>query len=210
MATPVRVAIVDDSAVMRRGISALLEVDEGVVVVGEAGDGDEALALADRESPDIVLLDVRMPRRDGVSVVRELSARCRVLMLTFSDETDIIRRALDEGAVGYLVHGTFDADSLAAMVRTAAAGTTALSGPALTAVLSPAAPARRTGEEWGLSARQAEVMDLVSRGQNNRAIAQGLFLTEKTVKNHINQIFAKLGASSRGEAIATWLGTTTV
>lgn len=209
MATPVRVAIVDDSAVMRRGISALLEVDDGIVVVGEAGNGDEALTLVAHEAPDIALLDVRMPGRDGLSVVKELAGRCRVLMLTFSDETAVIRRALDDGAVGYLVHGTFDADSLTAMVKTAAAGTVALSGPALTAVLTPQAPTARSGDEWGLSARQVEVMELVAQGQNNRTIAQGLFLTEKTVKNHINQIFAKLGATSRGEAIATWLGTAT-
>lgn len=203
-----RVMIVDDSAVVRRGVRTLLELDEAIDVVGEAGDGEAALALAAETSPDIVLLDVRMPKRDGLSVVGTLAERAKVLMLTFSDEPHVVRAAMDDGAIGYLVHGTFDADSLAATVRSAASGMTALSGPALTAMRSPLERERPNGEQWGLSARQCEVMDLIAAGRANREIAKELFLTEKTVKNHINQIFAKLSAENRGQAIATWLGTT--
>ncbi len=203
----VKVGIVDDSAVMRRGIRALLETDDELEIVGEAGDGDAALALLADERPDVILLDVRMPSRDGLSVVRELTESTRVLMLTFSDESDVIHTALEEGAVGYLVHGTFDADRLAFMVRAAAEGTGTLSGPALEALragLAPtASPARDTHD---LSERQVEVMDLVAAGKSNGAIAKELFLSEKTVKNHINQIFAKLAVTSRAEAIVAWLG----
>lgn len=205
------VGIVDDSSVMRRGIRALLETDEELDIVGEAGNGDEAVALVNQHQPQVVLLDVRMPTRDGLSVVRQLSESTNVLMLTFSDENDVILTALDEGAIGYLVHGTFDADRLSAMVRAAAEGTGSLSGPALEALRNgrpPEVPSTGDGpmDTLGLSGRQIEVMDLVSRGSANGAIAKELFLSEKTVKNHINQIFAKLGVTTRAEAIVAWLG----
>lgn len=206
------VAIVDDSSVMRRGIRALLETDDELEVVGEAGNGDEALALVTRQRPDVVLLDVRMPQRDGLSVVGQLAERTHVLMLTFSDENDVILTALEAGAIGYLVHGTFDADRLSAMVRAAAEGTGSLSGPALAALRNGRPPAEaEAGPEpsvMGLSGRQVEVMDLVSTGAANGNIAKELFLSEKTVKNHINQIFAKLGVTTRAEAIVVWLGRT--
>ncbi|MGL4178355.1 MAG: response regulator, partial [Dermatophilaceae bacterium] len=190
-----RVCVVDDSAVMRRGIRSLVETDEQLEVVGEAGDGEEALRVVHEAKPDVVLLDVRMPTRDGLSVVRDLSSTAHVLMLTFSDESEVIRRALEEGAIGYLVHGTFDAEGLAAMVRAAAEGTGTLSGPALAALLGghtrPVAPTRHL-----LSERQAEVMDLIAAGKANGVIARELFVSEKTVKNHINQIFPKLGVTT--------------
>lgn len=211
MTDRIKALIVDDSAVVRRGVRTLLELDDDIEVVGEAGDGDAALALAAETQPDIVLLDVRMPRRDGLSIIAELAQAARVLMLTFSDESHVIHQAMAAGATGYLVHGTFDADSLAATVRSAASGMAALSGPALSAMLAPAQAepvngADRAGK-WGLSLRQAEVMDLIAQGSSNREIAKALFLTEKTVKNHINQVFSKLDAANRGQAIATWLGT---
>ena len=211
MGDMIKALIVDDSAIVRRGVRTLLELDGCIEIVGEAGDGDEGLRLARETAPDIVLLDVRMPKRDGLSIVGELARGSRVLMLTFSDESRVVREAMAAGATGYLVHGTFDADSLAATVRSAAAGMAAQSGPALTAMMGSATPAPLTahekGPQWGLSLRQAEVMELISQGRSNREIAKELFLTEKTVKNHINQIFTKLDASNRGQAIAAWLGT---
>ena len=195
------VCIVDDSAVMRRGIRSLVETDDQLEIVAEAGNGEQALAAVRRLRPDVVLLDVRMPTRDGISVVREISEVSHVLMLTFS--------ALDEGAIGYLVHGTFDADRLGAMVRAAAEGTGSLSGPALAALRGGRAPVAGPGgrERFDLSERQAEVMDLVAAGKTNGAIARELFLSEKTVKNHINQIFPRLAVTTRAEAIVAWLGT---
>lgn len=210
MTGKIKALIVDDSAVVRRGVRTLLELDDGIEVVGEASDGDAALALATESRPDIVLLDVRMPRRDGLSIIAELAQSARVLMLTFSDESNVIHKAMAAGATGYLVHGTFDADSLAATVRSAASGMAALSGPALSAMMTPEQPDASSPDKaatWGMSLRQAEVMDLIAKGRSNREIARDLFLTEKTVKNHINQVFSKLGAANRGQAIATWLGT---
>lgn len=206
--TPVTVLIVDDSEVMRRGIRTLLELDDSLEIVGEAADGDTALRLARELQPQVTLMDVRMPGRDGLSVVADVAALGRVLMLTFSDEPHVIREALAAGATGYLVHGTFNADSLATTVRGAAAGMSTLSEPALQAVQTPAeiAGVDTPGERWGLSARQVEVMNCIATGLGNREIARELFLTEKTVKNHINQIFTKLGVTSRSQAMARWLG----
>ncbi len=210
MSSHLRVLLVDDSPVVRVGLKALLATDPSLEVVGEAGDGDAALAAADRLDPDVVLLDVRMPGRDGLSVVRELAASAKVLMLTFSDERHVIQQALADGASGYLVHGTFDADSLGHMIRSAAAGSGSFSGPALQVLLSGQGTASDVPDRssLGLSERQAEVMDLIAQGRGNRDIAKELFLAEKTVKNHINQIFAVLGVTSRAEAIVLWLDPT--
>lgn len=205
--TPTKVLIVDDSQVVRRGIRALLELAPDLTIVGEAGDGDQALALAAQTQPDVVLLDVQMPGRDGLSVVSNLAQQARVLMLTFSDAPEVVLTAMDSGATGYVVHGTFDADALAATVRNVAEGLGVFSGPALDAVRAgKAAVTSPPVDPWGLSARQIEVLELVADGLTNQEIAERLFLTPKTVKNHINQIFSKLGARNRGQAIALWLG----
>ncbi|GGL39666.1 response regulator [Phycicoccus endophyticus] len=205
----VSVVVVDDSDIVRRGLLALLETDPELEVVGQAADGDEGLEVVRRTSPDVTLLDVRMPGRDGLSVVGEMAEHTTVLMLTFTDDHASIQRALADGALGYLVHGTFDADSLAHMVRAAAQGTGTLSGPALAALRSgPSVPTPAPGDHdaLGLSPRQAEVMDLIAQGRSNGDIARELFLAEKTVKNHINQIFAALGVETRAQAIVLWMG----
>lgn len=203
----VQLLLVDDSPVVRVGLKALLSLDAGIEVVGEAGDGDAAIRLAQQIDPDVVLLDVRMPGRDGLSAVAELAEMSTVVMLTFSDEPEVIQQALRDGASGYLVHGTFDAQSLAAMVRAAAAGSGSFSGPALDVLRGggrvPSVTEARSG--LGLSSRQVEVMDLIAAGKGNREIAKELFLAEKTIKNHINQIFASLGVTTRAEAIVLWL-----
>jgi DNA-binding NarL/FixJ family response regulator len=203
----VSVGVVDDSDIMRRGLLALLGTDPGLEVIGQAGDGDEALALVRASRPDVLLLDVRMPRRDGLSVVKEIAGLTRVLMLTFTDDDLSIHRALSDGAAGYLIHGTFDAESLAHMVRATASGAAPVSDGALRAIQRGGpAPAQAPPDDLGLSTRQAEVMDLISEGRSNTDIATHLFLAEKTVKNHINQIFAVLGVTTRAEAIVRWLG----
>lgn len=218
MSGTLRVLLVDDSPVVRMGLKALLSTEDDLEVVGEAGDGNEAVTLAATVEPEVVLLDVRMPTRDGVSVIAELAERATVIMMTFTDESHVIQNALRRGASGYLVHGTFDAQFLAAMIRQCAAGAGAFSGPALAAlrggtsepsaevVESPVAATPGDGSRTTtLSARQAEVMELVANGRSNQQIAAELFLAEKTVKNHINAIFAELGVVSRAEAIVFWL-----
>jgi DNA-binding NarL/FixJ family response regulator len=208
---PVSVVIVDDNDVIRSGLRSLLDTCDDVRVVGEAGDGDEAVALIRRLQPAVTLLDVRMPRRDGVAVAAEISSLTRVLMLTYGDAPDVVRAALAAGACGYLVHGTFRADQLVSAVLATAAGSSVFSQAATDvlreAVLAPPEPAVPVRPDVGLSPREVEVMELIAAGLTNAEISGRCFLSEKTVKNHVNHIFAKLGVRSRAEAVATWLGT---
>ncbi|MFA1545100.1 response regulator [Actinomadura chokoriensis] len=227
-----RIMVVDDNLVVRSGLISLLEAS-GFEVVGEAGDGRTALDLAAEVEPDLVLLDVQMPLMDGVTAVKTLSATTRVIMLTYTDDDRVIREAIGNGATGYLVHGTFSADELAAAVRGAISGVHSLSQAAVSALVgglggstgqeadppapppAPEAGARAANrpfdapdtDRYGLSAREAEVMQLIVQGHSNGEIAGRLFLAEKTVKNHVNRIYAKLGVTSRASAIACWLGT---
>lgn len=131
---PISVVVVDDNDVIRSGLRSLLGTCPDVEVVGEAGDGDAAVTLIRQLRPDVTLLDVRMPRRDGVSVAAEISGLTRVLMLTYSDASDVVRAALAAGAGGYLVHGSFRSEELVSAVLAMAAGSSVLSQPALDAV----------------------------------------------------------------------------
>ena len=202
----IRVAIADDNAVVRMGIRSLLGTADDVVVVGEAGDGLAAVALAKAKKPDVMLLDVRMPRQDGVVSAREVTEHTSVLMLTYSDSAEVISAAVQAGALGYLVHGNFTTDELLSAVRMAARGFGTFSAQAVAALSRPVATAASRAAKYGLSEREADVMEQVALGAANSAIARTLFISEKTVKNHINHIFAKLGVTSRGHAVALWLG----
>jgi DNA-binding NarL/FixJ family response regulator len=204
--TVIRVAIADDNAVVRMGIRSLLGTADDVRVVGEAGDGLAAVALAKAKKPDVMLLDVRMPRQDGVVSAREVTEHTRVLMLTYSDSAEVISAAVQAGALGYLVHGNFSEDELLSAVRMAARGFGTFSAQAVAALSRPVATAASRAAQFGLSEREADVMELVARGAANTAIARQLYISEKTVKNHINHIFAKLGVTSRSHAVALWLG----
>ncbi|WP_345521214.1 response regulator transcription factor [Nocardioides conyzicola] len=226
--TPVRVLIADDNPIVRMGLVALLDNAPGVELCGEAADGREALALAVEKRPDVTLLDVRMPGTDGLSVIGDLEPLTRIVMLTHSDEPDVISRALAAGATSYLLHGSFDADELVRAVTDAAEGRMRLS-PAAAAVLAgglrgeepvplsatpkdlgSADPEQRWSElsrEHRLSRRELEVCRELVTGLSNRDIARNLFIEPKTVKNHINSVFAKLGVTSRAEALAVLLGT---
>ena len=201
----IRVAIADDNAVVRMGIRSLLGTADDVVVVGEAGDGLAAVALAKAKKPDVMLLDVRMPRQDGVVSAREVTEYTSVLMLTYSDSAEVISAAVQAGALGYLVHGNFSEDELLSAVRMAARGFGTFSAQAVAALSRPVATAASRAAAYGLSEREADVMELVAQGAANSDVAKTLFISEKTVKNHINHIFAKLGVTSRGHAVALWL-----
>lgn len=204
--TQVSVVVVDDNAVIRMGLRSLVEASPAMRWVGEAGDGDEAVRVVRATMPDVVLLDVRMPRRDGVQVAAEVRQWCRVLMLTYSDAPEVVRAALDAGATGYLVHGQFTAADLERAVLTVASGSMLLSAPAAAALrTAPPEPAPRPRSDLGLSVRQQEIMELVATGRPNAAIAHELYLSEKTVKNHVNHIFARLGVTTRAEAVSVWL-----
>jgi DNA-binding NarL/FixJ family response regulator len=206
---PVTVAIVDDNPVIRMGLRSLLDADPAVQVVGEAGDGEQAVELVRRERPDVTLLDVRMPRRDGVSVAAEVSGISRVLMLTYSDAPEVVRSALEAGARGFLVHGQFQSSELVGAVQAVANGSSVLSAPALAVVhqaLGRSGDTQPRRPDVGLSPREIEMMELIATGRTNGQIARECFLSEKTVKNHVNHIFAKLGVTSRAEAVSVWLG----
>ncbi|MFI5793218.1 response regulator [Streptomyces sp. NPDC051677] len=236
---PVRVIVADDNPVVRAGLTALLSGREDIAVVAEAADGREAYDSALRHRPDVVLLDVRMPGVDGLSALPHLARIARVVMLTYSHEPEIVRKALREGAGGYLVHGEFTVEELASAVRDVTRGRAHFTPTAATAVLahiqndatahakadstplvsltstktlsqlqSTVGQSTSVGRErFPLSVREAEIMDLIASGMNNQQIAATCFISEKTVKNHINRIFAKLHSSSRSEAAAKWLGT---
>ncbi|MEU1198431.1 response regulator transcription factor [Streptomyces sp. NPDC005813] len=228
---PLRVLVADDNPVVRAGLTALLGGHPDIEVVAAAADGDEALESAARLHPDVVLLDVRMPGTDGLTALPRLSRLAPVMMLTYSREPEVVAEALRRGASGYLVHGEFTAAELITAVRDVRAGRpTGSVSPSvphepneisshLQSVVAQSSKARLAHAaglhrrapdqtDFGLSSREVEVMDLIASGMNNQQIAAACFISEKTVKNHINRIFAKLHASSRSEAIAQWLGTT--
>lgn len=205
------VLIVDDNAVIRRGVGALLADTSDVHVVGEASDGREAIRIAMEVRPDVVLLDVRMPVMDGIEAAGPLSERARVMMLTYTDEEEQVVAAIRAGASGYLVHGQFDADELVARIRQLAAGETVLSPSVVGTVFealrrTPGAPDDPFGPA-SLTAREREIMNLIAQGLTNGQIAERFVLSEKTVKNHVNRIYSKLGAANRAQATALWLGT---
>ncbi|MFH9861704.1 response regulator [Streptomyces sp. NPDC017202] len=234
--TPVRVVVADDNPVVRAGLTALLSGVEDITVVAEAADGRQAYEAALHHRPDLVLLDVRMPGVDGLSALPHLVRIAPVVMLTYSSESEVVQEALRRGAGGYLVHGEFTVTELLSAIRDIVAGRAHFTPTAATAVLahlrssdatahddapsetlSPATYRERlshvqplVGQSVGahqLSAREAEIMDLIAAGLTNQQIAAACFISEKTVKNHINRIFAKLHSTSRSEAAAKWLGT---
>jgi len=213
----ISVVLADDNAVIRQGIAAILEVEDDIEVLGQADNGREAVTLARQERPDLVLLDIRMPVMDGIAAARELAADFRVLMLTYSEDEHLVTGAIKAGASGYLVHGRFEAPELAQAIRDAAAGKTVIS-PAVASIVFDAvrrAPSGRIDEDDGpldgtasLTSREREIMNLLAKGLSNKEISVELFITHKTVKNHLHTVYGKLGVSSRAEATATWLGMT--
>jgi DNA-binding NarL/FixJ family response regulator len=208
----IRVLLVDDNAIVRRGIASLLAESPEIEVVGEAADGREAIARAAETKPDVVCLDVRMPVMDGVAAAGPLSEKSKVLMLSYSDEQHLVTGAIRNGAAGYLVHGRFEPDELERRILAVARGEMVLS-PAVTPAVfdalrrAPGADNDPRQEGLGaLTAREREILNLLARGRSNRDIAEELFITNKTVKNHLSRIYEKIGVHSRAEAIALWLG----
>ena len=205
--TTIDVLVVDDNPIMRGALRGILAADERLRVVGEAANGREALALARQLRPAVTLLDHRMPIADGLSVVGALGQLSNVLVLTSTEEPQVISEMLRQGARGYLVHGEFEPNDLVRAVHQVVGGRGWLSPIAASVAASMArgeTPDRPRHPDAGLTERELEVVDLLCQGLSNAAIAQQLWLTEKTVKNHLNHIFAKLGVRSRTEAVVRW------
>lgn len=205
----IRVVIADDNAVIRHGLASMLEADGEIAVVAQAANGKEAIAAVQEQRPHVVLLDVRMPIMDGVEAAERLRELTRVLMLTYSDDEWAVSGAIRAGACGYLVHGRFEPDELVEAIRDVAAGRTVLS-PAVAStvfgVIRGGSQPRDEIDRFALTDREFEIMGLVVQGRTNGAIAEELFVSQKTVKNHLNRIYAKMGVERRAEAIAQWLG----
>jgi len=198
----IRVLIVDDHAVVREGLRTYLALQDGIEVAGESADGEQALDDAARLAPDVILMDLVMPRRDGVSAMRELrdrGSRARVIVLTSFADDERILPAIQAGAAGYLLKNVQPAE-LARAVR-AAHGGEALLDPLVAARLvdhvrgAPAAPGATA-----LTPREREVLALLAQGLANKRIARELGLSEKTVKAHVGHVLAKLGVSDRTQA----------
>ncbi|KIE26446.1 transcriptional regulator [Streptomyces sp. MUSC 125] len=232
---PLRLLVADDNPVVRAGLVALLSGRDDTTVVAEAADGREAYQAALEHRPDVILLDVRMPGVDGMSALPHLVRLAPVMMLTYSHETETVREALRLGAGGYLVHGEFTTEQLGRAVRDVREGRPHVTPGAASALLTElrrSAPAHAEGQHplfvrdknpqalsqlqssvgqscrsrFRLSTREAEIMDLIASGMSNQQIAAVCFISEKTVKNHINRIFAKLHSTTRSQATAKWLG----
>ncbi|WP_030919143.1 response regulator [Streptosporangium amethystogenes] len=197
---PIRIIVVDDHPVVRDGLREIFSTDEAFEVVGEAADGPEALALARLTNPDLVLMDLRMPKMSGTELIRRLREQTpgiNVLVLTTFDNDADVLPAIEQGATGYLLKDTPRVELLRA-AQAAARGETVLS-PAVAGLLTRKvrAPERQT-----LSRRELEVLGLIARGATNREVAAKLFITEATVKTHLLHIFAKLGVKDRAAAVA--------
>ncbi|WP_043622697.1 response regulator [Nonomuraea candida] len=197
---PIRLLIADDHPIVRDGLRGMFAGDPGFEVVGEAADGARAVELARALSPDVILMDLRMPGTDGVTAIQQLARLghpARVLVLTTYDTDRDVLPAIEAGATGYLLKDT-GRDELVRAVRTAARGE---------AVLSPSVATRLLGQVRApadpLSARELEVLRLIADGATNREVAARLFVSEATVKSHVLHIYTKLGVNDRAAAVAT-------
>ena len=200
-----RVLLADDHRMLRDSLRRSLE-EHGFDVVGEAADGAEAVRLTEALAPDVVLMDVSMPLLDGVEATRQVSLmtpRPQVVMLTMHADGDVMARAIQAGAVGYLVKDC-SVDDVVATVRLAASGESVLSpglASSMLADVKKAAPGRGNGEPAVISAREEEVLQLVADGMSLPEVAGALYISVKTVKNHLASIYAKLDARDRTQAV---------
>ncbi|MFC9469562.1 response regulator [Streptomyces coelicoflavus] len=205
MAETIRVLLVDDHQVVRRGLRTFLEVQDDIEVVGEAADGAEGVDRAQELKPDVILMDVKMPGMDGVDALRrlrELDNHARVLVVTSFTEQRTVVPALRAGAAGY-VYKDVDPDALAGAIRSVHAGHILLQPEVAGALLSQEESGSGAGRAGSLTEREREVLGLIADGRSNREIARALVLSEKTVKTHVSNILMKLDLADRTQA-ALW------
>jgi DNA-binding NarL/FixJ family response regulator len=203
----IRVVIVDDQTIVREGIRALLRIAGGVEVVGEAADGEQALAVIATAEPDVVLLDVRMPKLDGIGVLEALGAAADAppcIVLTTFDEDELLLKAIARGARGFLLKDV-SLEQLAGAIRTVAEGgsvvTPAVADRVVKGLARLGGGFEKLGRPEPLSKREVEVLRMMATGCNNREIAAACFVAEGTVKNHVSSILTKLGVRDRTRAV---------
>lgn len=207
MSDLIRILIADDHLIVREGLRLILETQAGFEIVGEARDGVEAIELASDLLPDVVLMDLRMPRLDGIAAIEHLRTHqpgIALVILTTYNEDDLMRRGLAAGARGYLLKDT-DRDTLFATIRAAVRGDTLLKPELISQLILgnrpvPAAPT--TTDLEGLTDRELEVLRCVAAGDRNKQIAHRLGITERTVKAHLTSIYQKLEVDSRAAAVS--------
>jgi DNA-binding NarL/FixJ family response regulator len=202
---PIRILLADDHDLIRQGLSKLLSIDQDFIVVGEARDGQEALDLALKLEPDVVLMDVNMPVLNGIEATRRLAdinPKIRVLALTVCTDDQYVHEIIQAGATGYILKD-IDSDTLFEAIHVVADGEAFIQPRLLVRLLSEFKVWRGkelssfTPDELGLTNREMEIISLIATGENNKVIGEKLFISEKTVKNHVSNILRKLGLADR-------------
>jgi NarL family two-component system response regulator LiaR len=199
---PIRVMIVDDHAMVRKGLVAFLKNEPALELVGEAGDGREAIECCEQLKPDVILMDLVMPDLGGVAATRTIHQRwpqVQVIALTSFQEKELVQDALQAGAIGYLLKNV-SGEELADAIRQAYVGRPTLAPEAVQALIQPPSEAETLAAD--LTRREQEVLALLVKGMSNPEIAERLVISRSTVKVHISSILSKLGVSSRAEAIS--------
>lgn len=204
----IRLLLADDQPLFRQGLASLLSLEPDLDVIGEANEGEEAIALCEQLQPDVILMDVRMPVCDGVQATRAIHQRfpwIRILVLTTFDEDEYILHSMQAGALGYLLKST-PSQEIAAAIRNLHKGYSQLGptiAPKVFSRLNPVVATQGNNYEGVLSDREIAILTLLAQGKNNREIALFLHLTEGTIKNHLTNIFIQLGVRDRTQA-ALW------
>lgn len=206
----IRILLVDDQALFREGLRTLLSVYDDLAIIGEAGNGQEAVAFVAQDQPDIILMDLRMPVLDGVAATRRILAEhpnCRVIVLTTFDDDEHVFDGLRAGAVGYLLKDV-PSEKLVEAIRATAAGQSFLQPSVAAKVVAEfarladmPAPNAQASLVEPLSERELEILEQIASGSSNKEIAQKLYITEGTVKNHVTNILGKLGVRDRTRAV---------
>jgi NarL family two-component system response regulator LiaR len=202
---PIGVLIVDDHAMVRTGLATFLEISDGLELVGEAGNGAEALKLCQQLRPDVILMDLVMPDMDGVAATRAIKENwpeIQVIALTSFQEGEMVQDALKAGAISYLLKNVSMADLVRA-IQDAHAGRATMSQEAVQALVQ--ATSQDSTPEYGLTPREFEVLELLVEGLNNPEISERLYISIGTTRTHVSNILSKLGVSNRAEAIAVAL-----